>query len=68
MTIQIRPQAINNLAVRDFNMLIDGKWTAMRRGLHHRARSTQPWRFGQPLSIRYQGGCRACDRRSAQGL
>lgn len=32
MTIQIRPQTLNNLAVRDFNMLIDGKWTAGSEG------------------------------------
>jgi len=32
MTIQIRPQAQNDLKVRDFRMLIDGKWTSGAEG------------------------------------
>jgi len=32
MTIQIRPQANNDLKVRDFQMLIDGQWTGGAEG------------------------------------
>ncbi|MDB5526473.1 MAG: aldehyde dehydrogenase [Rhizobium sp.] len=32
MTIQIRPQAISDLKVREFQMLIDGQWTAGAEG------------------------------------
>lgn len=55
MTIQIRPQALADLKVREFSMLIDGKWTLGAEG--HTIERIAP-SHGVVVS-RYQAGTKA---------
>ena len=59
MTVLVRPQALDNFKVREFQMLIDGRWTDGAEGGRHRAQEPRPWRCRFTLPGRNQSRCRA---------
>ena len=67
MTVLVRPQALDDFKVREFQMLIDGRWTEARKADVIERRSSRPWRRRvSRYQAANQGRCRARNRRRPQ--